>query len=99
MKRTITHLTLLFLLLLVACRTGPAAPPPLTPTAVSAAATTSPTNPSPSTPSPLPISFTILYTNDEHGWMEGQEIGQSAANLMGLWQENTTRRPPVICSS
>lgn len=90
MKRTITHLSLLLLLLLVACRTGPAAPPPMTPTAVSAAATTT-NSTNPATPSPLPISepitVTILYTNDEHGWMEGQEAGQSAANLMGLWQE------------
>lgn len=30
---------------------------------------------------------TVLYTNDEHGWMEGMEDGQSAANLYALWQE------------
>ncbi|MCP4420137.1 MAG: bifunctional metallophosphatase/5'-nucleotidase [Chloroflexi bacterium] len=29
--------------------------------------------------------ITILYTNDEHGWMEGQEEDAAAANLMGLW--------------
>lgn len=32
-------------------------------------------------------SLTVLYTNDEHGWMEGREAGRGAANLMGLWRE------------
>jgi len=31
--------------------------------------------------------ITVLYTNDEHGWMEGMEAGQGAANLHRLWQE------------
>lgn len=31
--------------------------------------------------------LTILYTNDEHGWMLGTEEGAGAANLLGLWQE------------
>ena len=31
--------------------------------------------------------LTILYTNDEHGWMEGMEPHQSAAHLFQLWQE------------
>lgn len=31
--------------------------------------------------------LTILYTNDEHGWMEGMEPGQSAAHLYEMWQE------------
>ena len=30
--------------------------------------------------------ITILYTNDEHGWMAGLQAGASAANLMGLWR-------------
>lgn len=30
--------------------------------------------------------LTILYTNDEHGWIEGMEPGQSAAHLYELWQ-------------
>lgn len=34
-----------------------------------------------------PRALTILYTNDEHGWMEGMEAGVGAANLMGLWRE------------
>ena len=32
-------------------------------------------------------SFTVLYTNDEHGWMEGMGESNSAANLMQLWKE------------
>ena len=29
---------------------------------------------------------TVLYTNDEHGWMEGMEDNQGAANLLALWE-------------
>ena len=32
-------------------------------------------------------NLTILYTNDEHGWMEGEEKGSGAANLLGLWRQ------------
>ena len=32
-------------------------------------------------------SLTVLYSNDEHGWMEGREAGSGAANLVGLWRE------------
>ena len=32
-------------------------------------------------------SFTVLYTNDEHGWMEGMGESNSAANLMQLWKD------------
>lgn len=31
--------------------------------------------------------LTVLYSNDEHGWMEGTEPGRGAANLLGLWRE------------
>ncbi len=30
----------------------------------------------------------VLYTNDEHGWMEGVDENLGAANLVGTWQEN-----------
>ncbi len=33
-------------------------------------------------------TVTILYTNDEHGWMEGMQSGQGAAELMGLWRSD-----------
>lgn len=31
--------------------------------------------------------LTVLYSNDEHGWMEGREPGLGAAGLLGLWRE------------
>ena len=87
-------LNLLFLaFFLTACRNTPAPMSTALPTPTITAdpsptlPLTSPTPPQP-TPSPEPpVTLTILYTNDEHGWMEGQEPGQSAANLMGLWRE------------
>jgi len=30
----------------------------------------------------------ILYTNDEHGWIEKSDYTNGAANMMGLWIEN-----------
>ena len=38
-------------------------------------------------------SLTILYTNDEHGWMQGMEPGQGAANLMQLWKDQEGYHP------
>jgi len=38
-------------------------------------------------PSDEPLILTVVYTNDEHGWMVGQEPGPGAANLAGLWSE------------
>jgi 2',3'-cyclic-nucleotide 2'-phosphodiesterase (5'-nucleotidase family) len=35
---------------------------------------------------PNAATVTILYTNDEHGWMEGMQTGQGAAELVGLWR-------------
>lgn len=35
-------------------------------------------------------TVTVLYTNDEHGWMAGNQEGSNAANLLGLWQANHT---------
>ncbi|MCB8943573.1 MAG: bifunctional metallophosphatase/5'-nucleotidase [Ardenticatenaceae bacterium] len=37
--------------------------------------------------------LTILYTNDEHGWMAGMEPDEGAANLVGLWQEREGYAP------
>lgn len=31
-------------------------------------------------------TVTILYTNDEHGWMETQDTSGGAAELLGLWK-------------
>ncbi len=44
-------------------------------------------------PPPEPVAegtiheLTILYTNDEHGWIEGETPEQSAAHLMGIWRD------------
>jgi 5'-nucleotidase / UDP-sugar diphosphatase len=39
------------------------------------------------TPSSAVRELTVLYSNDEHGWMEGRGPGTGAANLIGLWRE------------
>ena len=38
-------------------------------------------------------NLTILYTNDEHGWMDAEKEGGGAANLMGLWRQNEGYNP------
>lgn len=37
--------------------------------------------------------LTILYTNDEHGWMTGTEPGRGAAELLGLWRDQEGYQP------
>lgn len=37
--------------------------------------------------------ITVLYTNDEHGWMEGMSPGRGAANLYRLWQDTEGFNP------
>ena len=37
--------------------------------------------------------LTILYTNDEHGWMEGVREGLGAANLVGMWRNQFGYEP------
>ena len=64
-------------------RTPTAAPPPaVTPDAP--AATPAPTTAA--TPD-TSITLTVLYTNDEHGWMAGKKEGSGAAEMLGLWRE------------
>ncbi len=38
-------------------------------------------------------SVTVLYTNDEHGWMEGMKESLGAANLFALWQQQEGYSP------
>ena len=73
-------LYILTLCLLAACT--PLTPAPSTP-AATAIHTPAPTQPAPTDP----ITLTILYTNDEHGWMAGVQPDQSAAHLLGLWRQ------------
>jgi len=38
-------------------------------------------------------TLTVLYTNDEHGWMEGEAANQGAAALFRLWQQQEGYHP------
>jgi 5'-nucleotidase/UDP-sugar diphosphatase len=79
--------------LLTACNLTTPLASPLSPTSTS--------TPLPSPSSPASTRLTILYTGDEHGWMSGQENGQGAAELLGLWQveHNLSQDPSVILLS
>jgi 5'-nucleotidase/UDP-sugar diphosphatase len=80
---------LLVLALLTACsssKTTPTSSPAPTPTQP-ATSTLAPPLPA------APLRLTVLYTNDEHGWMEGVNPGEGAANLMGLWKEKEGYTP------
>jgi 5'-nucleotidase / UDP-sugar diphosphatase len=80
---------LLALLLLAGCSfssTKPTSTPATTATQTIAPADT------PAEPPGL-HRLTVLYTNDEHGWMEGVSKGQGAANLLGLWQKKEGYTP------
>ena len=43
--------------------------------------------------------ITIFYTNDEHGWMEGEDEGQGAAEITGLWDAEFTDSDFVLILS
>lgn len=80
----------LILLTLTACQSTPPATPTPNPQSPISSPTPNPQSPTTSSPTPAgdPIrELTILYTNDEHGWMEGMAEGEGAANLVGLWRE------------
>ncbi len=57
------------------------------PTSAPADRTPIPVDPTPAPAEDSVRQLTILYTNDEHGWMEGQVEGEGAANLMGIWRD------------
>jgi 5'-nucleotidase/UDP-sugar diphosphatase len=87
-------------LLLAACLTSTPNPSPLTPSPTALPPSHLPPVAT-STPLPSATSLTILYTSDEHGWMSGQENGQGAAELLGLWQAeyNLGQDPAVLLLS
>ena len=71
-KRLLLWSSLIFILLLAACGGEPES------------------TATPAPPTATPGTFrrlTILYTNDEHGWMEATEETGGAAGMMGLWRE------------
>ncbi|MEN8172354.1 MAG: bifunctional UDP-sugar hydrolase/5'-nucleotidase, partial [Chloroflexota bacterium] len=83
-----TAIILTIFLFAAACKTETAAPQVLPTSTVQAA------EPLESTAAPTPeplgddsIFLTVLYTNDEHGWIEGRESGSGAATLAGLWAD------------
>ncbi|MCB0017911.1 MAG: bifunctional metallophosphatase/5'-nucleotidase [Anaerolineales bacterium] len=98
MRRAWIATLFLLLGLMVACQTpagengdGTESAPNSTDTPAAAPATepaTDPSTPETATAEPAGTAreLTILYTNDEHGWMEGTEPDAGAANLLGLWQ-------------
>jgi 5'-nucleotidase/UDP-sugar diphosphatase len=79
--------TILVVLSLPACYPGAN-----TPTTDAQKPTYTITNAAPTTASGVE-NLTIFYTNDEHGWMEGEKEGGGAANLMGLWRQNEGYNP------
>jgi 2',3'-cyclic-nucleotide 2'-phosphodiesterase (5'-nucleotidase family) len=89
MKKVLFISFLLIAMILTACAAPalPAATP--APAASEATATPEPAESATSTPvqSASPITLTVLYTNDEHGWLLGKEEGSGAAEMMGLWRK------------
>ena len=94
MKKIHVFLLLIAVLLLTACAAPalPAEPPASTPAPATPEAAVTPESAKSSTKTPVqsanPITLTVLYTNDEHGWFMGKEEGQGAATMMGLWRKN-----------
>jgi len=75
----------------VSDRTRTSPPPASQITTLTATSTQVPTSTLPPTNTEVvyesPVrEITVLYTNDEQGWMEGVEEGRGAANIIGVWR-------------
>lgn len=48
-----------------------------------------------------PLTLTVLYTNDEHGWMAGEENHGGAASMMNMWttEEGYSDEEPFLVVS
>ncbi len=59
------------------------------------------TSPTTGTPLQEPVTLTVLYTNDEHGWMAGEESHGGSASMVNLWveQEGYTEEGPFLILS
>jgi len=55
--------------------------------------------PTTQTQDPEVMTLTVLYTNDEHGWMEGVDDGRGAAELAGLWRKNYSDSDEILILS
>ncbi len=103
MKRFL--LFLIFLILLTACTTAETADPQasLTPqasiTPEPARDSAAPTEAQPQAESGDTVTLTVIYTSDEHGWMAGEEPGQGAAEMAGLWATGYTESDGVVILS
>ena len=111
LKQHTLSILVLFSLILTGCGLSPTTVASA-PTALAASPTQVPvsiesTQPAPAatfTPSPAPtsstVTLTVLYTSDEHGWMEGVEPGRGAAEMVGLWNQNGyAKQGPVLILS
>lgn len=80
-------LVTIILVLIAACG-GESAPLPTVavPAQPDNSATAPETERSEATPEPGIRRLTVLYTNDEHGWIEGMNDGQGAAELVDVWR-------------
>ena len=100
MKKTLVILSLMLTLWLIACspQETPLPPATLTPEPASPTAPEDSSSPevSASPTAPAGVTLTIVYTNDEHGWMAGQEEGQGAAEMAGLWATSYPESDAVL---
>jgi 5'-nucleotidase/UDP-sugar diphosphatase len=81
----------LLLLVLVACQStpSPATPAPTVPSSPAEPTATV----SPAAVAPAEVQLVILYTNDEHGWMEATDESGGAAGMAGLWRDEEGYTP------
>jgi 5'-nucleotidase/UDP-sugar diphosphatase len=84
-------LSLIFLFIGCTTTTPPAQatePPQTAPPTEEPALSPTPEPPTPTESLPDDLhEITILYTNDEHGYMQGFEEGPGAAEMVGLWKD------------
>lgn len=81
-------LWLLTILLLVSCQLidDTTDSPPQSNSSTATEAPSAATDDQPTSGEPDIRSLTVLYTNDEHGWMLGMRPGSGSAEMVGLWR-------------
>ncbi len=86
-------MTLLTILVSIVASVAACAAPPLPATPASPTLVEVTPIPTTTRPTAMPIQLTVLYTNDEHGWMGGKTKGADAARMMGLWRDQFSYDP------